>query len=229
MAHMFFSFLSNALEPFAYFIFSVAFLFRSFKDSTFKVKVLCTHYIVCTLLMSFATWQAHHEQDNRWVYNILWFQSSLLICYYFHQLFLSRKNKQAIIVIILVNVSYFLINNIYYGGFYSFDSLGYSVLSLSVSIIAFLYFYNALTHVNEKPIWYDFNFWLVTAYLIYFLVSFAIFLTYHQLTNKILPTYTSEERRLLTLLWGVQNSLLFLSALTTLFGYVWTTYRSKSF
>ena len=77
------------------------------------------------------------------------------------------------------------------------------------------------------PIWYDFNFWLVSGYLFYFLVSFAIFLTYHQFTSNILDTYTSEERTLLTVLWAVHNGLLFISAFTALFGHLWIAYRTR--
>jgi hypothetical protein len=227
IADMIFRFLSNALEPFAYFIFSLAFFLQGAKDKTNKVRLLFIHYVVCTLLMSYASWKAHYDEDNRWTYTVLWFQSSVLISWYFHQLFKSRRKKLVIKCIIVINSLYFVINNIYYGQLFRFDSLGYSFLSLTISVLAFMYFYDVLTHVSEQPIWNDFNFWLITGYLIYFLVSFAIFLTYHQLTNKILPTYSSAERDLLTELWMVQNGLLFLSAITTLSGYLWTSSRNR--
>jgi len=217
---MLYSFLKNNIEPLAYLIFSQAFFLQLFRDKSMKVKLMFIHYLICTVLMGYATWMAPQQLDNRWTYNVLCVQSSLVIACYFHQLFADRMKKLAVKMLMLINGLYFLINDIFYGQLFRFDSLGFSFLSVTVSILAFMYFYNALTHVNEKPIWYDFNFWLVTGYLLYFLVSFAIFLSYHQLTKKILDTYTDEERDLLTLLWSVQNGLLFLSAITTLSGYL---------
>jgi hypothetical protein len=177
--------------------------------------------------MTMATWKAFYSQDNRWAYNVLWLQSAVMISMYFHELFIGRRNKLVVKALVIFNLAYFIINDIFYGQLFRFDSLGYSLLSVSISIVCFMYFYNVFTHVSEKAIWYDFNFWLVVGYLFYFLVSFAIFLTYHQLTSTILDTYTAEERRLLTVLWGVHNVLLFLSAVTALFGHLWTTYQTR--
>jgi hypothetical protein len=224
---MILSFLSNTLEPFPYFIFAITFYLQVRKEGTWNVKLLLLHYIICTLLMTLATWKAFYSQDNRWTYNVLWLQSAVLISIYFHQVFNGRRKKLVIKVLIAFNLLYFIINDIFYGQLFRFDSLGYSLLSVSISVVCFMYFYNVFTHVTEKAIWYDFNFWLVAGYLFYFVVSFAIFLTYHQLTSTILNTYTAEERRLLTVLWGVHNVLLFLSAITALFGHLWTTYRTR--
>jgi hypothetical protein len=177
--------------------------------------------------MIYATLKAYYDQDNRWVYNLVCLQSAIAICYYFHELFTNTKKKLVIKCLIAVNVCYFLVNNIMLGRLFLFDSIGYAILSASVSIIGFFYFYDVLKNVRIRQ--FDFNFYLVSGYLIYFLVSFAIFLTYHNLTNRILDTYTDEERRLLTMLWGVHNILLFLSAATTLIGSLWIIYRSRSY
>jgi hypothetical protein len=222
---MIYNFLSNLLEPFAYLVFSIAFSLETRRDKTTKVKVLLVHYVLSTIYMSYAAAEVFYEQDNRWLYNLLCVQSAIAICYYFHQLFSSVKKKFIIKCLVVINVSYFLINNIVFGKLFLFDSIGYALLSASVSVMGFLYFYGVLTNVRIRQ--FDFNFWLVSGYLIYFLVSFVIFLTYHNLTNRILNTYTSEERRLLTALWGVHNVLLFLSAMTTLIGSVWITYRNR--
>jgi hypothetical protein len=222
---MLYNFLSNFLEPLAYLIFFTAFFLESRKNKTIKVKVLMVHYLLATLFMVYATLKAYYDQDNRWVYNLVYLQSAIAICYYFHQLFSSDKKKFVIKCLIAVNVIYFLINNIVFGRLELFDSVGYAILSASVSIMGFFYFYDVLKNVRIRQ--FDFNFYLVSAFLVYFLVSFAIFLTYHNLTNRILDTYTDEERKLLTMLWGVHNILLFLSAMTTLMGSVWIIYRNR--
>lgn len=208
-------------------IFFIAFFLQTKKDKTRKVKVLLVHYVLATMLMVYATWKAFNQQDNRWLYNLLCFQSSVLICFYFHELFYGAIQKFAVKCLIAINVCYFIGNDVIFRRLFLFDSIGYSLLSVSVSILAFMYFYDVFKKVSEKKIWHDFNFWLVSGYLLYFLVSFGIFLTYHYLTNKILDTYTDEERGLLTVLWVVHNTLLFLSAITTLSGSLWITYRNR--
>ena len=224
---MILSFLSNILEPFAYLIFATAIYLRLKSEAGMKEKLLLFHYVSCTLLMTIATWKAFYSQDNLWTYNVLWLQSAVFIPLYFHGHFKSRRKKWVIRTLIGINLMYFIINDIIYAQLFRFDSLGYSLLSVSISVVCFMYFYEVFTHVTEKPIWYDFNFWLVSGYLFYFLVSFAIFLTYHQLTRNILDTYTSEERVLLTVLWAVHNGLLFISAITALFGHLWIAYRIR--
>jgi hypothetical protein len=222
---MIYNFLSNLLEPVAYLVFAIAFSLETRKDKSTKVKVLLVHYVLSTIYMSYAAAEVFYDNDNRWLYNLLCVQTAIAICYYFHQLFSSIKKKFIIKCLVVINVFYFLINNIVFGKLFLFDSIGYALLSASVSIMGFLYFYGVIKNVRIRQ--FDFNFWLVSGYLIYFLVSFAIFLTYHNLTNRILSTYTEEERRLLTALWGVHNILLFLSAMTTLIGSVWITYRNR--
>jgi len=224
---MAYTLITNFIEPLAYLIFSIAFFFETRVDKAIKIKVLLVHYSVCTILMAFATWKAFSEQDNRWIYNLVGLQSAVLICYYFLQTFKDERRKKAIRYLIIANVVYFVMNNLVFRRFFLFDSIGYALLSASVSIIAFMYFYDVLKNSTERRLWNDFDFWLVSGYLFYFLVSFAIFLTYHYLTNKILDTFTDEERNLLTVLWGVQNVLLFLSAITTLSGSLWTTFRNR--
>ena len=222
---MLYNFLSNFLEPIAYLIYSLAFFLESRKRQEVRVKVLLVHYLLAALLMTYAAFKAYYEQDNRWIYNLVCLQSGIAICYYFHELFPGKKQKFIIKCLVAVNLCYFMFNNILLGRFLLFDSIGYAILSASVSVLGFLYFYDVLKNIRVRQ--YDFNFYLVSGYLIYFLVSFAIFLTYHNLTNRILDTYTSEERRLLTILWGVHNVLLFLSAMTTLMGSVWIIYRNR--
>jgi hypothetical protein len=224
---MLFAFLSNLLEPCSYLLFSLALFLQSRKDHAIKSRVLLFNYLLSTLLMTYATVKAFQQEDNRWLYNILCLQSAIFICYYFLQLFMGKKYRILVSSFLALNVLYFIISNIFLKRFFLFDSFGYSLLSLTISVLAFLYFRQVFGHISEKKIWYEFDFWLVSAYLIYFLVSFGIFLTYQYFTSSIILTYTDEERRLLTLLWIVQNVLLFLSAVTTLSGYLWITYRNR--
>ena len=112
--------------------------------------------------------------------------------------------------------------------FHLFDSVGYSIVSFSVVLYVIMYFHQLLSNVTDENLFHDFNFWLGSGYLIYFLGSFIIFLTYHYFTNRILATYTQEERQLLTNLWGLHNCLLFSGAGLLLGFILWLGYQRKS-
>ena len=222
---MLYNFFANFLEPIAYLVYFIAFLLEIRKHKAINTWILLIHYLFATILMVYAAMKALLNQNNVWLYNLVCLQSSVAICFYFHQLVVGRKQKLIVKFILAANVIYFLVTNVILGRFFLFDSIGYAILSVSVSILGFFYFYDVLKNVRIRQ--YDFNFYLVSGYLIYFLVSFAIFLTYHYLTNRILDTYTDEERGLLTILWGVHNVSLFLSAMTTLSGSLWIIYRNR--
>ncbi len=224
---MLYTFLSNILEPFSYFIYSIVFFLQVKTNGSGTGKVLLFHYLLASFLMVLATWKAFHMQDNRWLYNLLCIESAVFICYYFYDLFTDNFKKRVVMLLLAVNLFYFGFYTLVLKQFENFNSFGFSLLSASVSIMCFIFFYDILRKVDEKQIWYNFNYWLVSGYLFYFLVSFAIFLMYHHLTDKILDTYTDQERELLTLLWIVHNVLLFLSAITPLFGHLWIRSRNR--
>ena len=224
---MLYTFLSNILEPFSYFIFAIVFILQVKTNGSRAGKVLLIHYLLATFLMAFASWKAFNQQDNRWLYNILCIESAGFICYYFYDLFTGLFKKRVVLFLLACNLFYFGFYTLVQKQFGNFNSFGFSLLSATVSIMCFMFFYDILRNVDEKRIWYNFNFWLISGYLFYFLVSFAIFLMYHHLTDKIMDTYTDEDRELLTLLWVVHNVLLFLSAITPLFGHIWIRSRNR--
>ncbi len=166
---------------------------------------------------------------NIWIYNTN--QCSLaqvLIGLHFYYLLESRIKKITVLVLISVYLFYAVIKNIILHDIALFDSVGYSLVSASIGVIVFMYFHQLLKHITEADILRQFNFWLASGYLIYFVGSFIIFVSYYYLTTKILTTYTQEERALLKSLWGMHNVLLFICALSLLIGSIWVTYRRRS-
>jgi hypothetical protein len=97
-------------------------------------------------------------------------------------------------------------------------------------VMIFMYIHELLANVSEHPLLFSFDFWFVSAQIIYYLGSFIIFLSFNYLTKKILPTelYSHENRAILTKLWGVHNVLLFLGSLLTTGGAAWISSRKKS-
>ena len=187
---MFRNFVAILLEPLSYVLFSIAFLLRTSIDKQAKVKVLLIYYLFAAASFSYAGWLVFKNQNNNWIYNIIYLPAVLAICYYFHETFYSRKNKTLVKFLIALNLIYFVVRIILPGSWSIIDSFGYSLLSISVSVLSFVYFYQLLRHVNEYKVWTNFDFWLISAYLLYFLGSFFIFLLYSNLTYNMLATYT---------------------------------------
>lgn len=224
---MFRNFVAILLEPLSYVLFSIAFLLRMSIEKQVKVKVLFIYYLFAAISFSYASWLVFKNQNNTWIYNLLYLPAVVAICYYFHEIFYSRRSKAIVKFLIALNVIYFAGRIILFGKLVILDSFGYSLLSISVSFLSFVYFYQLLRHVNELKVWANFDFWLISSYLLYFLGSFFIFSLYANLTYNILDTYTHEQRIQLSVLWGVHNVLLFLSSVITLVGSLWVAYHNK--
>jgi len=224
---MFRNFVAILLEPLSYVLFSIALLLRTTIEKRAKVKVLFIYYLIAAVSFSYAGWLVFKNQNNNWIYNLLYLPAVVAICYYFHETLYSRRNKTIVKFFIALNVIYFVVRIMLFGKLVVIDSIAYSLLSISVSFLSFVYFYQLLRNVNEYKVWANFDFWLISAYLLYFLGSFFIFLLYSNLTYNILATYTLEQRILLSVLWGVHNVLLFLSSVITLVSSLWITYRNR--
>jgi hypothetical protein len=224
---MFLNFVAILLEPLAYFLFAVALFLRKNRDNQLKVKVLFAYYVIAAVSFGYANWLVHKNQNNNWIYNMSLLPAFLAMCYYFHQTLYSQGKKAVVKLLVAVNVIYFFVSIRHSGYWDIIDSIGYAVLSITISFLAFVYFYQLLKNVNEYNVWTNFDFWLVSSYLLYFLGSFFIFLLFSHLTSTILNTYTLEQRRTLTVLWSVHNVLLFLSSVTTLVSTIWIISRSR--
>jgi len=161
------------------------------------------------------------------MYEIVAFLTVLFLGHHFLQLLEGNKKKRVVLVLTGIYVLYALVRQFTIEGQRLFDSIGYSLMSASIATYVFMYFHQVLKNVTEVSILEDFNFWLSSSYLLYFVGSFIIFVNYHNLTNQILKTYTYEERQLLRALWGLHNVLLFLGALSLLTGSLWISYRRK--
>lgn len=222
-----FSFFTNLLEPLSFLIYAICFSVRVKNDSAARTKVLFLFYITFTVLMAYASYIVFYKGNNNWIYNLSYLPAGICISYYFYKLFRSKEKKNAIKWLAAVNLVYFLIKNTLFSSISGLDSFGYSLLCVTIILIIFMYYHHVMNNITENRITYSFDFWLVSGYLLYFSGCFFIFLTWSYLTVRISDTYTDEQRTLLTMLWGVHNILLFLSATITLAGNSWITYRKK--
>ena len=132
----------------------------------------------------------------------------------------------------IINISYFVLKIVFLNGLELFNSFGYAMLYSSLVCMVFFYFHQVFQHVTEERILFNFNIWLCAGYLLNFLGSFFVILTYNYLTSKIYQNNLSDSDKIrarysLTMLWAIPNILLLLSALINIYGILWVTYRKN--
>jgi len=222
-------FISFLLEPVAYFIYALIFLWiwRQ-KSRKPRYMILCGYYLAATTLMVKASMVK--TDSNIDLYDFLFLLSSICLAAFFYLLYTDRIKKLIAAIIGGAEVIYFIFNNLIFSGSPLFDSTAYVILSSGVAVMIFMYIHELLVNISEQPLLFSFDFWFVSGQIIYHLGSFIIFLTFNYLTKKILPAefYSHENRAILTKLWGVHNVLLFLGSLLTTGGVAWISFHKKS-
>jgi hypothetical protein len=220
--------ISYALEPISYLMLSIALYFFSKKDHRAKIKILIAYSFIVSIILFKST--VIELSNNITTYNLLQLVTFFTIGIYYHQTILLKWKKRVIAGLCILDIFYYLINNIWLGNNSVFDSIGYVFLSVGVMMMIFLYLHQLLTNVTEEPLSQNFDFWFSASQMIYHLGAFAIFLSFNYLTKKILNSelYSRDNRAVLGWLWGAHNVLLFLSTLITIGGILWISSRKKS-
>jgi len=216
------------LEPFSYLIYAIAFLLEYRSNRLIREKVLLIYYIIATGLLTYAAmiaidYETGTEGNNNWLYNIHYFLSAVVMCYYFNNILASKSKKKIITVLFSLVTVYFIITDFIITKPY-FNSTSAAFLFLSMVVASLMYLHEILINMSEKNILLNFNLWLISGYIIYFLGGFFIILSYSYLTDKL----TSDQETILGDLWSVLNVLLFVTSIITLSSHLWITYRKKS-
>lgn len=220
--------IKDFLEPFSYLIYSIALLLEYRSNRLIREKVLLIYYVIATLLLTYAAFLAiqyasNSTGDNNWLYNIHYFLSAVVLGYYFNNILVSKSKKKIVIVLFsLVAINFIITDFIITRPF--FNSTSTAFLFVCVVSASLMYLHELLIKMSEKNILLNFNLWLVSGYIIYFLGGFFIILSYSYLTDKL----TSDQEVILGYLWSVLNVLLFVTSIITLSSYIWITYRKKS-
>lgn len=221
----------NFLEPFSYLIYTITLCLHYQIRPSVKIKVLIFYYTLATLLMSYASWSIIYmkntaESNNNWVYNIFYFLSNFFLSFYMYKTFTHIKSKIITLSLLLINVTNFFLNDLVFKQ-RLFDSFVTSIFLLSLIILIFLYFQQVLGNVTEQHILLHFDFWLLSGYLIFFLGSFFIIMSWSHLSSRVGNVATAEQKEQFSILWGVHNILLFISALITFIGSVWIRHYQR--
>jgi len=215
-------FMRNLMESCSYTISFLFLLFYASRNRQAKLRVLTFYFFVAALLML----RAAYAFPNIRLYSMLSLVSAIFLSIYFHETYLMKWKKKVVILIVVGQCAYSLINNFVFAPPVIFDSVGHVLLSTGIVVMAFLFMHQILTNITAEPLSHNFDFWFVSTQLIYHLGAFGIFLTYNYLTKRILPS--GENRNLIRDVWLVHNVLLFLTALLLAGGILWITFRRKS-
>lgn len=223
-------FITNFLEPFSLLLYAVALWIFYRKNKNLELRPLAYFYMVAGMLQLYGSLNVEFKFvsfGNIWVYDTVAMLTAVFVSHHFYRLLHSPAKKRAVATLLVIYVIYVITRNATLDGARLFDSIGYAILSANIALYVFMYFHQLLQKVTNISILKDVNFWLSSGYLVYFIGSFIIFVTYHYFTTLVIKTYTKQERALLTNLWGLHNVLLFIGAASFLIGSLWINSRRK--
>lgn len=208
-------FLKDALEPLSYAIYTISVFLMLYKKKSVRKEVLLFYYFFAAIFISIACLTSD-EHLNRMYYNCFFFITACVFSYYFKSLLTNKNQKKAINLFWLVHLIIFIKISLISHQLYEINNYVYAFTYLTVVVFALFYFENMLSNVNELNILHQFDFWLVSGYLLYFLSCFFIILFYDNVEIK--------QR---AMLWSVQNIVLFISSLFTISGSLWINYQDN--
>ena len=206
-------FLKHDLEPLSYLVYCLAVIIILKKQRPFRRKLLGLYYILASIIIAIACHS--DDQVNRILYNNFFFLTICVFSFYYHDLVKNSMKKKVILGLFVLNLALF-IKIVVSNQLMEINNYSYAITYLTVVIYTLLFFDQVLRNVSELNILHQFDFWLAAGYLMYFLSCFFIILF-----------YDNVEVKYRALLWSVQNIILLFSALLTLAGSLWISYRFK--
>ncbi|MDQ6845319.1 MAG: hypothetical protein M3Z92_13370 [Bacteroidota bacterium] len=212
-------FLKNFLEPFSYLLYALLLFIVVDRNSSVKRKVLFIYYVIAVTLTYYASFLSYIKThgDNNYLYNLFFFITICTFSYYFYNILIGRNKRYIVIFLFVLNLCLFIEYDIVLREFhYSYNNYVTATTYSSLAVYCLFYFDQLLRNVNEVNILHQFDFWLISGYLIYFLGAFFIILFYKD---------KNESQR--AIIWAFQNIILFTSALIALTGNLWIKYYRK--
>lgn len=207
-------FFKDVLEPFSYLIYTISVFIIWNRSKSIKRTVLFVYYLLAALLLTVACYP--NANINNLIYNIFFLITACVFSYYFKSILFNKTKRNIIKFLLVINVILFIKSDILLHQQFNYNTDVYAITFLSIVIYALFYFDQLLRNVNELNLLHQFDFWLVSGYLLYFLSSFFIILFYYEVDIN--------QR---AVLWSLQNFILFLSSVLTLTGSLWIYHQKK--
>lgn len=207
-------FFKNGLEPLSYFIYAIAIFIAIRKNKLIKKEVLFIFYLLAIVIILVACYTTNMLL-NRILYNLYFFITISVFSYYFRSLLSTKTKKNIVNILFIINLILFINICLVSHQLFEINNYFYGITYLTIIVYALLYFHDVLKNVNEIKLLHQFDFWLVSGYLLYFLSCFFIIFFYENVDISLRAT-----------LWSLQNSILFLSSLLTMCASIWI-YQKK--
>ena len=207
-------FFKNGLEPLSYLIYAISIFILLKRNKSIKKEVLFIFYLLAIILILVACYTTN-MMLNRIIYNVYFFITVSVFSYYFKSLVSTNPKKLIVTILFIMNLILFINICIISRQLFEINNYFYAIIYLTIVIYALLYFDDVLKNVNELKLLHQFDFWLVSGYLLYFLSCFFIIFFYENVDISLRAT-----------LWSLQNILLFLSSVLTLSASAWI-YQKK--
>lgn len=207
-------FLKDDLEPLSYLIYALSVFILLNQSKSTKNGVLFVYYLLASISIMIAC-----NVDvalNRLIYNVFFFVTICVFTFYFKSVIPGKIKQNIINIIFIVHLVLFLKICFTYRQLFEINNYVYGITYLSIVVYALLYFESVLRNINELNMLHQFDFWLVSGYLLYFLSCFFIILFYENVEVK--------QR---AIVWSLQNIILFLSSVIAISGSIWISYRKK--
>ena len=208
-------FLKNALEPLCYLVYALSIFIIPGKNKEGKKVVLFFYYLLASILIGIACYTPDNKV-NRIIYNSFFFITISFFSYYFKCLLKGKWRIRTLAFLYSINVVIFINTTLISHQLLLINNYEYAFTYLSIVIYILLYFVQVLNNVTELNLLHQFDFWLVSGYLVYFLSCFFIILFYENIDI--------DQR---ALAWSIQNFILFLSSIFTLSGSIWIKSQKK--
>lgn len=212
-------FLKNFLEPLSYLVYFFLLMITTTKTSPLRLKVLLIYYVSAVVITYYASFLSYVKimGDNNYLYNLFFFITICTFSYYFYSILNSKVKKYIVLILLVFNVLLFIRYDVVSAQFFNtYNNYVTATCNITILTYSLLYFHKLISNVSEQNILEDFNFWLVSSYLIYFLGAFFIIFAYKE---------KNESQR--AIIWSFQNVILFTSALVALTGNLWIKYHRK--
>lgn len=207
-------FFKNGLEPLSYLIYAIAIFIAIRKNKLIKKEVLFIFYLLAIVIILVACYTTNMLL-NRILYNLYFFITISVFSYYFRSLLSTKTKKNIVNILFIINLILFINICLVSHQLFEINNYFYAITYLTIIVYALLYFHDVLKNVNEIKLLHQFDFWLVSGYLLYFLSCFFIIFFYENVDISLRAT-----------LWSLQNSILFLSSLLTMCASIWI-YQKK--
>lgn len=222
-------FFYNFLEPISP-LFPLIVIVINFRKAraTPELLLLFILYFGLFILQMSASVFALFDRPNNIFYSLISIFSFIFISLFFHRIIFSNLAKKLILLVVIPACSFLFIGyTVFSKRDLLFNSVCFATFSIVIIIYCFIYIREKFNLMEYEKISDDYRFWVTASFLVYYIGSFFIFLTFQYLTQSGLARLTTKQIKAIGMLWGLHNFIYFISCLLSAYGLRWKKFPQK--